>query len=278
MLRYEIVEGDIMNEKIVIDSFYENGVFLDFYQILEVNRNASSDEIKKNYRSLSKIYHPDSKQGNEKKMQQIGTAYRILKNEETRKLYDSYYLNQGKKGSTNQEQDIQKNNQPKHTFSSIDYSSTCFSWNYIRELLKKCHYSNTKIDGFIAWCQRNAISISSGSELSSRLREYDSLNYVPNQIKRTYYKVPQQENRVFAGFSNLEYSSVMDFMFYRQMMVRQMIVASLFNQYLENSFSFFPLVSNLQIYETPPVRMTLYSYVPDSRVVFCSRPKIKYYY
>ena len=34
-----------------------------FYEVLEVNYGASAEEIKKNYRRLSKKYHPDLNQG-----------------------------------------------------------------------------------------------------------------------------------------------------------------------------------------------------------------------
>ncbi|MDE6476928.1 MAG: J domain-containing protein [Mycoplasmoidaceae bacterium] len=266
-----------MNEKGIIDSFYENGVFLDFYQILEVSKNASSEEIKKNYHRLSKLYHPDSKLGNVQKMQQIGTAYRILKNDETRKLYDSYYLNQGKKSTTNPTKNFHEYSQPKHTFSNMNDSKDCFSWNYIREILRKCHYSDTEIDGFIAWCQRNYISISSGSELSSKLREYNSFNYETNQVKRAYYNEPKKQNYVFTSSSNFGYQ-LFDSIFYRQMMIRQMVIANLFSQYLESSISFYPRVSNFQVYGVYPARMVLYPYMPTTRVVFYSSPKVKYYF
>lgn len=265
-----------MNEKRIIDSFYEHGIFLDFYQILEVNQNASSEEIKKNYYRLSKMYHPDSIHGNVEKMQQLGTAYRILKDEETRKLYDSYYLNQGKKETTKQAESFYNYHAPRSTFSSINRSSASFSWDYIREILRKCHYSDIKIDGFIAWCQRNSVSISNGSELASKFREYNSLNHEANQMKRTSYEYPQEERR-FVDFRNLEYSSIHS-MFYRQMMVRQMVMSSLFSQYLENPLFSYPHVSNFHLYRTPSVRMVLYPYVPTTRVVFYSRPKVKYYF
>jgi len=275
VLRYEIVEGDIMNDKKVIDSFYENGVFQDFYKLLEVNSSATEEEIKKSYRRLSKIYHPDFKTGNEEKMKQLGTAYRILKNEETKRLYDSYYLNQGKNKNVNQSESFHEYREPKSTFSN-NYSSSYFSWNYIRCLLRKCHYSDSKIEGFITWCQANGIFISNGSSLSSKLREYNSLNYEENQIKKTNDIKSQEEK--YRVFQNLGYQEAIESIFYRQMMVRQMIVSSMIRRYFENPITSFSPVSNLQIYGIYPVRVTIYPYVPTSRFVFYSRPKVKYYF
>lgn len=37
-----------------------DGYIVDPYQVLQVNRNAELGDIKKQYRALSKIYHPDS--------------------------------------------------------------------------------------------------------------------------------------------------------------------------------------------------------------------------
>jgi DnaJ-class molecular chaperone len=61
------------------------------YDILEVDRNASCEEIKKAYKQLAIKYHPDKNKGNadaEKKFQDISNAYSVLANEETRKKYD----------------------------------------------------------------------------------------------------------------------------------------------------------------------------------------------
>ena len=61
---------------------------VDFYKILEVTENASQDEIKKSYRKLSLIHHPDKNNGNDEKFKQISGAYQVLSDLDERKKYD----------------------------------------------------------------------------------------------------------------------------------------------------------------------------------------------
>ncbi len=62
--------------------------WLDYYKILELEYPSNEIDIKKSYRRLSKIYHPDSKTGNKEYFIQIGEAYEILSNPIEKNKYD----------------------------------------------------------------------------------------------------------------------------------------------------------------------------------------------
>lgn len=65
----------------------------DFYQILEVERNASQDQIKKAYRKLALKYHPDRNPGDkeaEEKFKEASEAYETLSDENKRRQYDQF--------------------------------------------------------------------------------------------------------------------------------------------------------------------------------------------
>ena len=62
---------------------------MDYYKILELDRNASDSEIKKKYRELCKKYHPD-KGGDENKFKEINEAYSVLSDSDSKNKYDRY--------------------------------------------------------------------------------------------------------------------------------------------------------------------------------------------
>ncbi|KAL2934833.1 DnaJ protein ERDJ3B [Bienertia sinuspersici] len=64
-----------------------------YYDVLQVPKGASEDQIKRAYRKLALKYHPDKNQGNEeanKKFAEINNAYEILSDSEKRSIYDRY--------------------------------------------------------------------------------------------------------------------------------------------------------------------------------------------
>ena len=62
----------------------------DYYKILGIDKNASSEEVKKAFRKLAHKHHPDKQGGDEKKFKEINEAYQVLSNSEKRKQYDQY--------------------------------------------------------------------------------------------------------------------------------------------------------------------------------------------
>lgn len=62
----------------------------DYYKILGVQREASTDDIKKAYRKLAHQHHPDKRGGDEAKFKEINEAYQVLSDEKKRVNYDRF--------------------------------------------------------------------------------------------------------------------------------------------------------------------------------------------
>jgi len=60
----------------------------DYYEELELSVRCTKDEIKKSFKRLAMIHHPD-KGGNEEKFKKISQAYETLSDDQKRKEYDS---------------------------------------------------------------------------------------------------------------------------------------------------------------------------------------------
>ena len=67
------------------------GEFIDYYNILEIDIQATPEQIRTSYLKLAKKFHPDQG-GHPEKFQLICKAYECLYNKETRKTYDLLYL------------------------------------------------------------------------------------------------------------------------------------------------------------------------------------------
>ncbi|KAA6350752.1 Chaperone protein DnaJ [termite gut metagenome] len=65
----------------------------DYYEVLEVSKDASADEIKKAYRKKAIQYHPDKNPGDkqaEEKFKEAAEAYDVLSNQDKRDRYDRF--------------------------------------------------------------------------------------------------------------------------------------------------------------------------------------------
>lgn len=65
----------------------------DYYKILELEKNATVDDVKKSFRRLAVKYHPDKNRDNKKieeKFKDITEAYDVLRNEHRKFKYDEY--------------------------------------------------------------------------------------------------------------------------------------------------------------------------------------------
>ena len=65
----------------------------DYYEVLGVNKSASSDQIKSAYRKLAVKYHPDKNKGDkgaEEKFKEASEAYHVLSNSERKQNYDNF--------------------------------------------------------------------------------------------------------------------------------------------------------------------------------------------
>lgn len=64
----------------------------DYYEVLGISRNAKDREIKKAFRKLAILYHPDKNQepGAEEKFREIAEAYEVLSDEDKKKEYDVF--------------------------------------------------------------------------------------------------------------------------------------------------------------------------------------------
>ncbi|MGF1485763.1 MAG: DnaJ C-terminal domain-containing protein [Prochloraceae cyanobacterium] len=154
--------------------------YRNYYEILMLPRNATSEEIKKAYRKLARQYHPDLNQGDksaEQKFKDISEAYEILSDRTKRSQYDRYSSFWSPSSS------VPKN--PRTTYSGNGNSS-----NYHRSV----DYSQYKdFDSFVERL-RNPKTGFNTADRSNRIR-YDTADSFRPGVTKTAKVVTPRTNR-----------------------------------------------------------------------------------
>ena len=114
-----------------------------YYEILEVNKNASPEIIEKAYKTLAKKYHPDLQEESQKesageKLKEINEAYEILSNPESRANFDKILLD-----TTISSEDFNKiANENKQLHEELN------NLKYNNNLRRDSNYSNQNLNNF----------------------------------------------------------------------------------------------------------------------------------
>ena len=106
--------------------------FKDYYETLGVARTASADDIKKAFRRLARIHHPDvakNKMAGEAKFKEINEAYEVLGDAEKRQKYDQLGADwqQGEQFHAPQQEAYRKGGHFQEGPSPFEFSGTGFS-------------------------------------------------------------------------------------------------------------------------------------------------------
>ena len=98
--------------------------FIDYYQVLGVNKDALPADIRKAYRKLARKYHPDVNPNNDeakRKFQEINEANEVLSDPEKRKKYDQYGKDWKHAEEFEKARQQQQNNQYRYEGGSGDF-------------------------------------------------------------------------------------------------------------------------------------------------------------
>lgn len=122
-----------------------------YYDILQINKNAAPEIVEKAYKTLVKMYHPDlqknaNKQEYEEKIKLINEAYETLSNEQKRKQYD-LELEQMKKQQENVENSYSNfnNSSNSNNLNNQYQNPNNYNNNYdINEKIKQARIQNEK--------------------------------------------------------------------------------------------------------------------------------------
>ncbi len=106
-----------------------------YYDILNVPKNADSEEIKKSFRNLAMKYHPDKNPNNkaaEEKFKKVNEAYSILSDPEKRRNYDLGGFSDTFQSARHERQSASYGGYTQNPFGDTDDDPFGFDWQEMR--------------------------------------------------------------------------------------------------------------------------------------------------
>lgn len=141
-----------------------------YYDILQINQNASPEIIEKAYKTLAKKYHPDLQEEVNKKeaeeiLKEINEAYEVLSNPDKKALYDQNLKNEG--------------------ISQEDYDKIYYQNEELKKEINnlKNNISNTTTSSDINLNSFNKNSQQNQADIDKIIREEQELEYKKRQLQ-----------------------------------------------------------------------------------------------
>ena len=82
-----------ISENILITTTQVDSVNGTFYELMNISINATTKEIKKEYKKQAMVIHPDKNPETEEQFKQLAAVYNILKDDRTRAMYHRVSVN-----------------------------------------------------------------------------------------------------------------------------------------------------------------------------------------
>lgn len=146
-----------------------------YYDILQINQNASPEIIEKAYKTLAKKYHPDLQEESNKKeaeeiLKEINEAYEILSNPDKKALYD-----QNLKNETISQEDYEK--------MYVQNEKLKEELNNLKNNTPNTQYSNINLKSFNTSTTKNTKANINQENFDAIKKEEQELEYKRRQLQ-----------------------------------------------------------------------------------------------